>query len=220
MARNRRGYVGEAVTPADRARRDGWSERKDRNFLPRMIRAAPSRVAAVVGGNDDEIARSRESMDLGHPPIKCLERRSIAGRIAAMAMDRIEIDEIRKQQPTVGERFHSLQGPIKQRCVPVRFEHSPGSGMGKNIGDLSDGNHITAGLTCPIEQRRSGRWNGIIASISGPGEGLGRVADEWPSDDAADPERIEEPARDRTDMIEPLDPKAVLVGCDLKDAVG
>jgi uncharacterized membrane-anchored protein len=49
-------YVAEALPYADASRANAGTEGKHRHALARVLRAAPSRVAAMVGGQDHYVA--------------------------------------------------------------------------------------------------------------------------------------------------------------------
>ena len=56
MVRDGLADVGEAVTPADRAGRDVRTVAQDRHAFARMIATFPARIAAVICGQQQEIA--------------------------------------------------------------------------------------------------------------------------------------------------------------------
>src|SRR5260370_8137789 len=89
---------GKAVAAAERTRRDRGPEGEHRNVLARMVGAVPGRIAAVIGGDDREIARAQRLAERRQPGIEALERPSIASRVAAMAVERVEIVEIGEDQ--------------------------------------------------------------------------------------------------------------------------
>src|SRR5260370_40233936 len=89
---------GKAVAAAERTRRDRGPGGEHRDVLARMVGAAPGRIATVIGGDDREIARAQRLAERRQPGIEALERPSIASRVAAMAVERVEIVEIGEDQ--------------------------------------------------------------------------------------------------------------------------
>src|SRR5439155_4946782 len=102
--RNALADIGEALAPADRARSHLERIGEDRHAFARMIGAFPGRIAAVVGGEDEKIAGPEKRERLGYALIEGLECGRISFDIAAVAMERIEIDEIGHCQSAVLER--------------------------------------------------------------------------------------------------------------------
>ena len=60
-------------------------EGEDRNLFARVVGTAPGGIAAVVGGDDGEVARLQLRMQLRQSAVEGFERRGIAGNVAAMA---------------------------------------------------------------------------------------------------------------------------------------
>src|SRR4051794_23740789 len=111
---------------------------EDRTLLASVVRPVPCRITAVVGGDDEKVVRTEPVDQLGKPPIELLERQGVAGRIAPVAVDRVEIDEVCKQQPAVFEFVRTLERAIKQRVVSGTFQILAGAGSAENVGDLAD----------------------------------------------------------------------------------
>src|SRR3954451_6849241 len=98
-----------------------------------MIGATPGRVAAVIGGDDQQIVRFQTLAKLRQAAIEFLQRKRITGGIAAMTIDRIEIDEVGKQQPAVLQTVDAFKGAVEQRVVAGCLQDFAGSGTAKNI---------------------------------------------------------------------------------------
>ena len=92
--------------------------------------------------------------------------------------------------------------------------------MGEDVADLADADHPPPGRDQPVEQRRLRRRHGVVAAVGGAAEIAARLADEGPRDHPADVERIDEPAGDLADLVEPLEAEGALMRGDLEDRVG
>src|SRR5260221_2521126 len=93
--------IGKTVAAAERTRRHRGPEGEHRNVLARMVGAVPGRIAAVIGGDDREIARAQRLAESQQPGLEALERPSIAIRVPAMAVERVEIVESGEDQRTL-----------------------------------------------------------------------------------------------------------------------
>src|SRR5437588_7405804 len=100
MPRDRCGNVRESRAWPDRAEARA-TERKYRNLLARVIGAAPGRIAAMVGSDDEKIVRFQTRQQVGQPVVERFQGGGIPHDVAAMAVVGIEIDEVRKQKPAV-----------------------------------------------------------------------------------------------------------------------
>jgi hypothetical protein len=112
MRRNGCGDVGERRALPDRSGLHG-SERKHRYLLAGVVGTLPSRVAPVIRRDNEEIAGPQRFEEPRQARIECFERRRIARRIAAMTEHRVEIDEIREQQPAVTKLGSAFQGVVE-----------------------------------------------------------------------------------------------------------
>src|SRR5207247_11210922 len=62
----------------------------------RVICAGVSRIISVIGGNDQEIIVAHRALNLWPARIEMLERARIALGVAAMAVEQVEIKQVRK----------------------------------------------------------------------------------------------------------------------------
>ena len=211
--------IGEAVAPAERTRRDAGSEGEHRDVLARMVGAVPARIAAVIGADDGDVARPQRGAERGQPGIKGGERGGVARDVAAMAVERVEIVEIREDQGARRRRACGGEHGIEGRRVVRRRDRAGDALAGENIGDLADGVDGAAGGNQAIEQGRCRRRHRIVVAIGGAPEAA-RCADERARDDAADIVGIGENTAGPAQRIEPLEAEALLMRGDLQHAVG
>ncbi len=71
--------ISIAVAKTDQAVRKPWPVGHDRYALARMVRAAPGRIAAMIGSQDQKVARLHLADHFGQALIKCFECGGIAG---------------------------------------------------------------------------------------------------------------------------------------------
>ena len=101
MGGDRFADIGKSLAPPDRTGVDPRPESEDRHVFAGVIRSLPGRVAAMVRGDDDEIAGLQPLLQLRQAPVERLERRRIANDIAAVTVERVEIDEVGEDQVAV-----------------------------------------------------------------------------------------------------------------------
>ena len=77
----------------------GCSRAKGHNgdLFAGVVGAAPSGIAAVIRRYDGEIIRLQRLFERRNALVKLFERARLAGGVAAMPVERVEIDEIGKQ---------------------------------------------------------------------------------------------------------------------------
>src|SRR6516225_5931111 len=96
MARQGLADIGKAGAPAERTRCDFRPEGEDRDMLARVVAAAPGRITTVIGGDDGDVAGAQRGDEGRQHGIERFERGGIAGDIAAVAEQGVEIVEIGK----------------------------------------------------------------------------------------------------------------------------
>ena len=69
------------------------------HVLARMIGARRRRIVAVIGGDDEQIRRPQVRQQRGEPRVEALEIARVAGDVVAMPVERVEVDEVREDQP-------------------------------------------------------------------------------------------------------------------------
>jgi hypothetical protein len=103
------------------------------------------RIAAMVCGDDQQIVQVQSGQQIGKPPVERFERCRITHKVAAVAVDRIEVDEVRKQQAAVRKGRKTFQRPVEQGVVTVPSQDATGSAMGEDVADFADRDRVTAG---------------------------------------------------------------------------
>ena len=220
MRRHRLADIGEGFAPPDPAGFHVWAEGQDRDGLAGMVGALPGRIAAVIGGDDRQIAGLQFRLEFGQPPIELFQRRGVARHVAAVAEQHVEIDEIGEQEIAVLQPLERGQRGVEQGVVAGRLDDFAHPLMGEDIADLADADDAPTGGHHPVQQRRFGWRNRIVAPIGGAFETPGIVADKGPGDDPADVQRIDQAPRDLAGLVEPVEPEGGFVGGDLEHRIG
>src|SRR3954452_9733848 len=116
MRDDRLSDVRETVPFSDAAR-IGVVDGQNRHLLARVVGAAPSRIATVVCRDHHKIIILKPLEQLAQPAVELLKRKSVAGGIAPMAVDGLEINEVGEQQSTVLQIIDTFERAIEQRVV-------------------------------------------------------------------------------------------------------
>ncbi len=76
--------------------------REQRRVLARVVGAGRRRIAAVVGGDDEQVARRVEPLEPAADLRVDLPQRGVeAGDVAAVAVDLVGLDEVREDEPAL-----------------------------------------------------------------------------------------------------------------------
>src|SRR4051812_32837206 len=173
----------------------------------------------MIRCNDHDIVGLEPAQQLGKAGIECLEGRGVAGDVAPMAIDRVEVDEVGEQQTSVWQVIPAFQHAIEQCVIPIAPLVEAGSTMSKNIVNLSNRDDIAALGRGDIQNGRLRRRYRKIAPVRGSPEILAPHTNEGPGDYTTDIEGIDQPAGDRADLVKPLQPKTLLMRGDLEHAI-
>src|SRR5438552_1552949 len=208
--------IGQGRSEPDVAALQPGSDADHRNAFACMVGAAPGRIIAVVGGEDEQVARLDAGQRFRQPAVEGLERRGIAGDIAPMAELGVEIDEIGKDQIAFARVVHGTQRLVEHRRVATSLADLRNAAMSEDVADLADGDDLAAALRQPVEQGRFRRRNRIVAAVVGAQEGGSCLAHERPRDHPPDLERIDQPAHRQAKLVKSLQAEMRLVRGDLQ----
>src|SRR5205807_224987 len=100
--------VGKGAA-ADLTCADFRTEGEYRNVLARVVRAAPGGIAAVVRGDDGEVAGLELRLQRRQLPVEGFERSGVTGNVTAVTEHHVEIDEIDHRQIAVTERIEDTE---------------------------------------------------------------------------------------------------------------
>ena len=92
------GDVSEGLTHTDRP---GCSVmfHEQRHLLARMVRAAKSRVIAMIGGDDDQVLGLAAGKETREPLVELPQRIRVAVDVAAVTVQHVEIDQVHEEKP-------------------------------------------------------------------------------------------------------------------------
>ncbi len=71
---------------------------EQRNVFARVVGAPIGRVVAVIGGEQDQIARAQAPLELGHEAVELLERAREPLHVAAVAVEHVEVDQVAEDE--------------------------------------------------------------------------------------------------------------------------
>ena len=92
--------IGEPVALADR-RRARRARNEDRDLFAGVIAAWPRRIATVISGDDQKVPGLQALHQLRKSGIECFEGGCVTRHVAPVAVNRVEVDEVREQQPAI-----------------------------------------------------------------------------------------------------------------------
>src|SRR5262245_33161189 len=137
-----------------------------------------------------------------------------------MAEKSVEIDKIREDQVTVAGVIHRTNRYVEHCEVAGRLPDFRDAPVGEYVADLADTDHTAAPRHQAVKKGRFRRRHGKIAAVGGSLKRRSGLPDEWPGDDAADIQRIDQPANDIAKLVEPLQAEMSFVGRDLEHRIG
>ena len=99
VLRQRLAEIGKGRSRAEiDAGLDASAVQQQRHVLARMVGARRRRIVAVIGGDHEQIVVAQLRQQARQPRVEPLEVRGIAGDVVAMAVDRIEVDQVGEDQ--------------------------------------------------------------------------------------------------------------------------
>src|SRR3954451_9815990 len=164
MARSRGRNISERFATPDRGRLDR-TKCQDRNLFASVIGARPGRIAPMIRRYDCEIIRSKRSFELRQPGIERLQGSRVSADVATVAVQSIEVDEIREQKAPVGQGIHALQRSVKQLLIPGCLQYAARAGVREDVPDLAHGDDGAACIAGAIEDGRRRRRYRVIPPI-------------------------------------------------------
>ncbi len=193
---------------------------QQRRVLARVVRAGRRRVAAVVGGEDEQVAAGIQALEPArHRAVDGPQGAVEARRVVAVAVDLVRLDEVDEREPVLepvhqGIRRGDRLGVGRRRVLaadPHPGEHLP------DLADRVDGH---AGVAELLEVGAPGRVDGEVATPGRPLEGA-RLARERAGDHPADGVLARhDPPGGGARGVELLPRDDGLVRRDLEDRVG
>jgi len=219
MLSHRSADIGIARTNADGARLHPRPETQDRHAFTGMVGAPPCGIAAVIGGQQNEIACFELLGDRRQPVIEGLQRCRIARDIAAMTVKHVEIDEVGEDQIAVPGLVHRPQRRLEKSVIAACLVAPGHALMSKDIVDLADSDDLPPGFLRNVEKRRSGRRDGIVLAVTGACKALLRRADEGARDHPADIEWVDHIPDLFAQAVKTREPEMLLVGGDLNHRI-
>ena len=158
---------------------------QQRRVLARVVGAGGGRVAAVVGGEDEEVALRVEPLEpAADRRVDDLERLVEAGDVAAVAVDLVGLDEVGEHEAAV-ELVDQVLGPADRLLVGGARVAAVDADAREHLLDLADRVDRDAVGAQLLEVGAAGRLEREVAAAGGALE-RARLAAERARDDAAD----------------------------------
>ena len=159
--------IGETLAVADVTGRDNWSEADHRDILAGMVATGPARIAAMIGGDHRQIARSHEGLEARQPAIKDLQCCRVTGNIAAMPIQHVKINEIGQNQRVVQRRLGLGERAIKLGHIAVGLHLATGASVGVDVADLAGRNGPACSDVCSNRVGWGGGWCSFVVYRGG-----------------------------------------------------
>src|SRR6185437_4699325 len=134
--------VAETRASAKPPARDVRTERQHRHAFARVVAARPRRIAAVVAGDHHQIVLQQFVLELGQSFVEGFQRRGVTGEVAAVAVQAVEVDEVREQQAAIAQRARAVQHFIEHAVVAAALAFAAGGIVAEQVADLADRNDI------------------------------------------------------------------------------
>ena len=110
----------------------------------------------MVGGDDQKVVASQGLQQLRQACVEGFECCGVSGHVAAMAVSRVEIHEVRKQETAVCEAMQLFERGIEECIVAVAARVPSGAAVGEDIVDLPDRDDIAMVTLREIEESSPG----------------------------------------------------------------
>src|SRR5262245_8314565 len=132
----------------------GRPHEEDRYVLRRTVRARRRRIVSVVSRRDEQSARAEPRQQPPEPLVEALQVRGVAGRIVAVAVLRVEIDEVREHESRTGgvDRFLDL---VHSLFVAFRVDGGRDAAPGEQVLNLPYGVHRAPRGRARFERRQA-----------------------------------------------------------------
>ena len=131
-----------------------------------MIGPLPTRVVAMIGGDDGKVAFTQSCLDFGHTPIEVLECRRISRDVAAVAVSLSKSTRLAKTISAIRQGFHGHNGSGQAGVVAMWLDLQTVS-MSENVAYLADRDDGPAGFCKLIQDRVFWRLSSEISAVSG-----------------------------------------------------
>ena len=113
-------------------------------MFARVVAPFPGRIAAMIGAKNQQVVFLHFAKQLGQTLIEIFQCRRVTRHIAPVAIEHVEVDEIRKHDRPIAGLLHCLQRGIEQGLVAAGF-HLVGDALVRlNIGNLANADDIAA----------------------------------------------------------------------------
>ena len=161
---HRRADVGELalVDPPRRIR--PLRVREEERVLARVVGRRRRRVAAVIRGEDEQVARPQLREQVGQARVEVLQAAVEVHRVVAMAPEHVRLDEVREDESRVelAQELLRLLDPLGVRLRGMRLVDVA---AGEDVGDLADAVDREPGLADLRQVVRLARLQRVVVAV-------------------------------------------------------
>ena len=173
-------------------------------MLSGVIGSFPGRIATVICTDDNQVVIVHFLEQLGQATVKILERFRISGRITAVPIEHVEIDEVGKHDRSVRRGLERLERGIEQSRITRCLDFLCYTFVSVDVRNLADADDFAPTLDELVQHGRCGRRCRQVFAVSGANEVIFVRANEGPCDDPADVIIVNEFASNVTELIKPV----------------
>ena len=133
-------------------------------MLPGVVGRGGRRVAAVVGGDDQQVAGPERLEDVLEPAVEVLQAAVEVDRVVAVAPEHVRLDEIGEDEAFV-DRLQQLDDLVDAVDVRLRRVGLVDVAAGEDVADLADAVHLVAGVADQREVVRPRRHEREVVPV-------------------------------------------------------
>ena len=150
--------------------------REEQRVLARVVGRRGRRVAAVIGGEDQQIAVAQRLEDVVQPAVEVLQAAVEVDRVVAVAPELVGLDEVREDEAVL-DVLEQLDRAVDPVDVRLRRERLVDVAAGEDVGDLPDAVDRVPGGPNRREVVRAARLEREVVPVRRPLV-VARLADE------------------------------------------
>ena len=161
------GDVREAPADAQvHAALHGLSGHQQGDMLPGVVRAVMGRIAAVVGGDHEDVLILHEGQDVWELLVEALQGLRVPLHVPAVAVEHVEVHQVGEDEAARAVGDEPLRGG-DARLVVLGVVHQVDTSVAEDVLDLADGHHGEAlGVEAVQDGVLKGR-DGVILPVLG-----------------------------------------------------
>ena len=132
---------------------------KERHGFSRVIGTRRRGVAAMIGGDDDDILIIESAYQFAEAFVECVEAGGISLHVIAMAVKHVCLYEVCKDEPVAPFAIGKHSLPHLFVCVSAQIHRD--ASAAKNVVDFADCRHLFALFAKGVKQRLAKRRDAV-----------------------------------------------------------